>query len=626
MAEFLSQGRRLLDLELDGLGRLGEALSEFEGKRVFVFGGLSGEKVVAEVLRERRDYISTRVIKVIKASPFRIQAPCSFFGECTGCQWQHVQYAHQLEMKQRIVLDSLARIGGINNVSVLPTIPSPLELGYRNHARFTVSKEGGRLGFIHRETHRHVDIDHCLLMTPWINGALSRLQGRVAETTQVSARYGVNTGEGMLQPKLRNPDIPLETGQKHYSEIMLGHKFRISSPSFFQVNTEQAEIISRLIKEALCLNGNQVIVDAYAGVATFAVLLANDVKKAIAIEESAAAISDAELNVVGISNVELRCGRAEDILQDLAIQEQIDAVILDPSRKGCLPGTLDALIKAAPERIAYLSCDPETLARDLKVLIDGPFDIQSIQPIDMFPQTHHTECLAILVLDRNKQASIVKRHQLILASSSPRREAICERLGLKFTVDAGLWVEKAEESVQTIGLDVIEIAIARSLAKASASAIRLTEGTIIGMDTVVEMGGAVFGKPGNRKTAINTLERLRGQEHRVITAVSLIDGMSREVLSRHQVTQVIMRNYTDEEIRAYIRSGEFHDKAGSYAIQDHDFSPVEGIMGCYLNVVGFPVCLVLKMLREFGISSEILRYGDWPEIDRCPDCVEYMSQ
>ena len=183
----------LLTLRIDGFGRQGETIAEHEGKKVFVFGGIPGETVIARVIAERRNYISAEVIEVIEASVSRISPPCKFFGACTGCQWQHIDYKEQLEIKQRILSDALQRIGGID-APILPMIPSPLQYGYRNHARFTVSKEGGRLGYVHKERRRHVEIDNCRLMAPWINDAIRSLQGKVGETTQLSLRYGMNTG------------------------------------------------------------------------------------------------------------------------------------------------------------------------------------------------------------------------------------------------------------------------------------------------------------------------------------------------------------------------------------------------------------------------------------------------
>lgn len=384
-------------LDLTGIGRLGEALARLDEQHVFVFGGIPGEHVEVEMLRRRRKYLAARVRKVLSPSPDRIEPPCPYFGHCTGCQWQHISYQHQLALKKDAVRDAFSRIGELENAPILDVLPAPEQFGYRNHARFTIGPEGA-LGFVHRETRRFVRIDHCMLMHPRINEMLSQLQGKCAETTQLSIRCGINTGDYLIQPRLRNPDVPLETGQTHYSESLLGNRFRVASPSFFQVNTRQAERMAGLVRSKLGLDGSGTLVDAYAGVGTFAVLMAPFASQVIAIEDSSAAVEDAEVNTTGSPNIRFMLGKTEDVLGQL--EERPDAVIMDPPRKGCHPQALEALKKAAPARVVYVSCDPATLARDLKVLCDGTFQLVSVQPVDMFPQTHHLECVAILAARR----------------------------------------------------------------------------------------------------------------------------------------------------------------------------------------------------------------------------------
>ena len=172
-------------------------------------------------------------------------------------------------------------------------------------------------------------------------------------------------------------------------------RLRIASPSFAQVNTPQAEALATLVEQRLRLSGSELLVDAYAGVGTFAILLANSARRVIAIEESSAAVDDAAVNIEGIDNLEFVCSRTEEYLDSLA--EPPDAVILDPPRVGCHAATLDALIRRKPKRTVYVSCDPDTLARDLAYLASGGFSITSVEPMDMFPQTYHTECIATIV-------------------------------------------------------------------------------------------------------------------------------------------------------------------------------------------------------------------------------------
>ena len=386
-------------LTLGGMGPMGDTLASYQGEQINVFGGIPGEQVVARIVRyrrRRRRQVSAVVTEVLEPSPHRVAAPCPYFGPCSGCQWQHIDYSYQLELKADSVWDMLRQAPELRHVQVQPTIASPQTLGYRNHARFTVRNQG-TLGFVNRITRRFVRIDRCLLMAPWINQALGLLQGKCRETTQLSIRYGFNTGDWLIQPRLKSDEVPLKSGQTHYQEKIWGHSFRIASPSFFQVNTQQAEELVRLVRRRLQLTGEETLVDAYAGVGTFSAYLAPYARWVIAIEESAAAVEDASVNTRGIENLVFRQGRTEDVLAGL--DESPDAVILDPPRAGCDSGALDALVRRRTGRIVYVSCDPETLARDLQVLVRGGYRVDSVEPLDMFPQTHHVECVVTLVVD-----------------------------------------------------------------------------------------------------------------------------------------------------------------------------------------------------------------------------------
>lgn len=397
----LAPGQRVR-VTLEGMGELGECAAHADGVGLFVFGGVPGEVVDAEVVRVRRRYAAARVVEVHEASPHRVSAPCPYFWPCTGCQWQHIAYEHQLTLKREFVRDALSGVPGLSDAAVLPVIPSERQYGYRNHARFTVGP-GGALGYVNRTTREFVEVEACGLMDPWINGALASLSGRCQETSQVSMRYGVNTGEWLIQPRLLSAGVPLDTGQTHYHEAMDGRRYRIASPSFFQVNTPQAQMMAERIRGMLALQGSEVLVDAYAGVGTFAGLLASQVGQVIAIEESAAALRDARDNLSDLPNVELRQGRVEAMLPSL--EPRPDVVLVDPPRAGCHPRALEALCELAPRQVVYVSCEPKALARNLQRLVEGPFRVEQVQPIDLFPQTHHIECIATLALAGEGRAS-----------------------------------------------------------------------------------------------------------------------------------------------------------------------------------------------------------------------------
>jgi 23S rRNA (uracil1939-C5)-methyltransferase len=261
-------------------------------------------------------------------------------------------------------------------------------------------------------------IDQCLIMQPPINQAVSQIQERLVGFTahQVALRNGANTGDQLVNPRL--PAVPeLPSGQPALEEELFGRRFRIASPAFFQVNTRRerrgvpeglrqppwplpadglsmAEVLVLVLYDRLELSGQELLVDAYSGVGTFAVLLAPAARKVVGIEESAAAIKDARHNAAGLENVEFVEGKTEDILPKLT--ERPDAVVLDPARVGCSAAVLEALATLEVPRLVYVSCDPATLARDLAMLVARGFRLESVQPLDMFPQTYHVECVAAL--------------------------------------------------------------------------------------------------------------------------------------------------------------------------------------------------------------------------------------
>ena len=400
------------ELRLGELGELGDTIAEFEGRPINVAGGIPGERAVVRIYRYRRrrkDMISGIVSRVIEPSPNRVAPRCGYSGPCSGCQWQHIAYPVQLEYKRVKIESCLGQYNSLGGTKALPTLPAPSNFYYRNHARFTV-RMGGQLGFSNRITRRFVRIEHCLLMDPKINGALTEFQDRSAETTNMSLRVGANTGDLLVQPTFQNPDIHIPSGQTHYVEEMMGRRLRVASPSFFQVNTTQAENLIRLVRDGLELVESDVLVDAYAGVGVFAILLSPYVARAIAIEESASAVQDGKLNAEGLKNVEFVQQKTEEAMVTLRENCELDdapvAVILDPPRTGCHPRAIESLLHLKPRKIAYVSCDPPSLARDLDLLVNGGYEIFSVQPVDMFPQTYHVESVTILHLKSEYNATL----------------------------------------------------------------------------------------------------------------------------------------------------------------------------------------------------------------------------
>ena len=596
---------QLLTLNLVSWGRLGEAMASYEGLPVFVFGGIPGERVVAQVLRVHRKYVSARVTQVLEPSPDRVEPPCPYFGDCTGCQWQHVGYSRQLAVMREKVVDALERVGGFRDPPVASVAPSPHQYGYRNHARFTIER-GGSLGFINRETREFVRIDECMLMHPGVNELLTRLQDKCGETTQLSIRAGRSTGDYLVQPYLGNPDLALTTGQKHYLDAVNGRKFRVSSPSFFQVDVDQTSQMVEVVRRSLGLKAGDILLDAYAGVGTIAILLAPYVGRVMAVEESSAAVADARENAAGLENVEFLLGKTEDVL--LKLPSRPDAVVLDPSRSGCRPAALNNLIQLAPTRVAYVSCDAETLARDLKVLCESAYTLKEVVPLDMFPQTHHVECVALLEL-------AARPGGVVLASASPRRRELLAEMGLKFQI-----VPSGVPEVPEPGEPAEAVVRRLSAAKAWAVVSNVEQGFVIGADSVVVLEGEIIGKPSDAAEARLILLRLRGTRHQVATGVTVVDAASGRYLSDSVTSNITLRDLSDREIDASIASGTPLDKAGAYAVQDADLQPAQSWEGCYSNIVGLPLCRLGEMLEDMGYRLP----PGWPERaaplcgDSCP--------
>ncbi len=610
----MNESTEIITVKLTGIGEFGDAVGEYQGQQINVFGGIPSETVTVRIIRRGDEGIDTIIESVIEPSLHRRAAACPYFGECSGCQWQHIEYSHQLELKQDLIRRAITA-EGLDNSIVRPVLPSPSEFGYRNHARLTVRRRMNRFGFINRVTHAFVPVDQCPIMAEGVNSLMAALSERCGETSQFSIRYGVNTDDYLIQPHFKNPDVTVITGQTHYHEIMSGHRFRVSSPAFFQVNTPQAERLADLIRDQLHLTGTETVIDAYAGVGTFAILLTPFVKKVIAIEESGAAVKDARENVRGIPNVELLEAKTESVLPHLG--RLADAIIIDPSRTGCHPAALKTLNFYPPKRLVYVSCNPEALARDLRVLSHGPYEVVDISPVDLFPQTYHVETVATLRLTAAKEAAFLDRQHLILASGSPRRSELLTAMGLKF--------ENASSNIAetpTLGLSPEEQAVAHARAKASTAAAKFMGGTIIAADTIVALGDELLGKPGSADEAIKMLTKLRGKTHRVVTAVAITDAATGETLIDYRISHVTMRNYTDQEIEDYVKSGSPLDKAGAYGIQDKTFSPVSRVKGCYLNVVGLPVCLMLDLLMKLGVHPNIS--SNWRPAGNCPDCQKWQ--
>ena len=389
--------KKLIKLKLGDIGSEGDTTGYYNEEQINIFGGIPGETVLAEIdiqkkTKRKKPRIYGIVKKILISSPNRLKPPCQFYGFCTGCNWQHIKYEHQLKLKEQIINKEInSKI--ISKINIKKIIHSEKQFNYRNHARFSI-RRNGQIGFTNKVTKKFAAINHCLIMNNKINKYINNLENLVGETSQLSIRASENTNSFLIQPKFKNSDIKIETGQKYYVEQISGYKFQISSPSFFQVNSNQIENMKNTILSLIKDNRKDLLVDAYSGVGTFGILLSEYFEKVIGIEQSSSAAIDAKINIKNITNYKILTGNSEDIIKE--IKSKIDVVILDPSRKGCDEKLLNNLISHPVDNIIYISCDPKTLARDLKILNEKKYKIHSITPVDLFPNTHHVESITLL--------------------------------------------------------------------------------------------------------------------------------------------------------------------------------------------------------------------------------------
>lgn len=410
--------RPVLELELSDMAHGGEALGRYQGKVVFVAYGLPGERVRVEVVEEQHHWSRARLLEVLEPSSHRVDPPCPYFGTCGGCQWQHIEYEAQVAFKGEIIRDQLRRLGRFVDPPVADTIPSPDPWEYRNHLQLTSTPEGG-LGFLDVSGIQTMPIDICLLPHPlvWEIVEMMEIGGeeRGASLRRLSLRAGIRTGERMIVfeteddlPPQIEVDVPISCvllmgdgtpvnliGRNWFSEELAGRHFRISAGSFFQVNTLQAERLIEVVSQFLDPQGNETLLDIYCGVGTFSLSLADRLSRVIGIESYGPAVDDARANVRPGEPVEFIEGQAVEVLACLDLP--LDVIIVDPPRAGCGSKVLRELIRLSPPRLVYVSCDPATLARDARRLVEAGYRLEALQPVDMFPQTYHIESVSLFV-------------------------------------------------------------------------------------------------------------------------------------------------------------------------------------------------------------------------------------
>jgi len=396
----------------------GEAMGRLpDGRAVFVPFGVPNERVRLRLTEEKKGFARGEIVEMLASSPERIDPRCIHFGICGGCHYQNLSYPDQLKFKAEILRDQLKRIGKIENPPVKPVVASPEEWNYRNHMQFHLT-EDGKLGFINSKGRFVFPISECHLPELGIQTFWLELQfDAQMDVDRVSLRSGQDE-ELLLILESETPEIPeLEieadisivhlyedhtaviAGQDHLTIPVLENDFHVSADSFFQVNTKMAEKMVGHLLTMLPVSSDTTLMDVYCGAGLFSKFFAPKCKLVIGIESSESACEDFTVNLDEFENVELYEGEAEGILP--ALNGKVDGplcMIVDPPRAGIEKPALDAIISIKPQMIAYVSCDPSTLARDAARLIHAGYQLEQVTPFDLFPQTYHIESISLFKL------------------------------------------------------------------------------------------------------------------------------------------------------------------------------------------------------------------------------------
>ncbi|EFH90414.1 RNA methyltransferase, TrmA family [Ktedonobacter racemifer DSM 44963] len=444
-----------IDVELTDLAYGGDAVGRYEGRVLFVPGGIPGERVRVEIVEERRGHARAQLLEIIRPAPERVEPAYPLMTDC-GCQWQHIAYPAQLTWKAHIVRQLLVRIGKQPDALVHPTIGMPPTLPpwhYRNIALFTIGPRG-EIGQKFTDSHEVQDLPTCPLLHPaldhiyqlvrakiidyfgdtrgemiqgfTIRGAIGKASSgnpglintikAVPTLLTVHARPGSMIEDpqqlaqelmaispamvGVIIERVGGRYGRVFVGQEFLNDVVLGRHFRVSADSFFQVNLTQTAV---LVERALAMlepQRSEVVLDGYSGVGLFSTFLATRAARVLAVESQPSAVMDARASSTlnNQNNITSLEGTLERVLNQLHYRrERIDLALVDPPRTGCHPKALQALQTMAPRAICYVSCDPSTLARDIATLCTGGrYRLVSAQPVDMFPQTYHIECVALL--------------------------------------------------------------------------------------------------------------------------------------------------------------------------------------------------------------------------------------
>ena len=432
---------------IEGYGEGGMGVARVDGRVVFVHGALRGEKCRVLILKTLKSVAFAKVLEVIEPSSERITPDCPYFPRCGGCTYRHIRYEEELRLKKQRVQDNLSRIGG-SDVTVEEILGAQDTLRYRNKAQYPVSKDGA-VGFYRARTHEVIECEHCLLVRPEADAAAEALREymqscRVAGYDEKTGRGLVRhlyirsnaAGESLICVLVNGDKLPKEDrlvtllrdacpkctgivlgtntkkgnvilgdryrtlwGSDRLEDTLCGKTFRLSVPSFYQVNRVQAERLYAKAIEFAGLTGQETVLDLYCGAGTITLALSDHAKKVLGAEIVPEAIDDARENAArnGVKNAEFFCGDASDVAKKLARENlRPDVITVDPPRKGLAADVVESIAEMQPGRVVYVSCDSATMARDVKRLADLGYTAQRACAVDMFPRADHVETVVLL--------------------------------------------------------------------------------------------------------------------------------------------------------------------------------------------------------------------------------------
>ena len=443
----------LFEAQITAMTAEGSGICRYENMAVFVPRTAVGDRCVVRVVKVLKKYAFGRLERLLEPSPDRIEPDCPVSGQCGGCVYRHIRYEAELAIKAQRVRDALERIGGFTGIAIEPILGAPARVRYRNKCQLPVgaAKDGSmQLGFYAVNSHRIVDTHSCLLQPEEFDRAAEAFRAWQAEVGEsiydeaahtgvlrhlymrrgeksgemmvcVVANAGALHGEDRLVSLLRAAvpsltSVILNTnrdqtnvvlgktcrtlwGKGAISDTLCGLEFEIAPHAFYQVNRTQAEALYNKAAEYAALTGEETLLDLYCGTGTIGLSMAKHAKKLIGAEIVPAAVENAKRNAARnrIENAEFLCADAADAAKILFERgEQPDVIVIDPPRKGCDTALIATIAAMRPNRVVYVSCDPATLARDLKQFAESGYAIQAVTPVDMFPGTAHVETVCLL--------------------------------------------------------------------------------------------------------------------------------------------------------------------------------------------------------------------------------------